>query len=116
MQDTISSLTNLAIRFRDERGWKQFHNAKDMALSLVLESSEVLELMQWKNGDELVSHLRQKKEQLSDELSDVLCWVLQLAHDQEIDLAQAFHEKLKKNAIKYPVEKARGRAAKYTEL
>jgi len=73
---TISELTQLAIRFRDEREWKQFHNPKDMALSLVLEASEVLELMQWKNGDELQRHLDANRARLGEELSDVLFWVL----------------------------------------
>jgi len=113
---TIPDLTKLAIAFRDERDWKQFHNPKDMALSLMLEAAEVIELMQWKSGQELQAHLLARREALADELSDVLYWVLTIAHDFQIDMARAFVEKLKKSAKKYPVEKSRGRSSKYTEL
>jgi NTP pyrophosphatase (non-canonical NTP hydrolase) len=113
---TISELTRLAIQFRDERDWKQFHNPKDMALSLALETSEVLELMQWKNGDELQQHLEANRARLGEELSDVLFWVLAMANDFSIDLGEAFKQKLIKNAHKYPIEKAKGVSTKYTEL
>src|SRR5215218_3538664 len=95
---TLNELTALAIRFRDERDWKQFHNPKDMALSLALESAEVLELMQWKNGEELQRHLDQNRARLGEELSDVLFWVLAMANDFSIDLGEAFKQKLIKNA------------------
>lgn len=113
---TIEELTQLMLRFRDERQWAQFHNPKDVALSLTLEAAELLELMQWKSGAELLEHLRANRELVADELADILGWVLVLAHDQGIDLETAVKEKLIKNAEKYPVEKARGVAKKYTEL
>ncbi len=113
---TIEELTQLMLRFRDERQWAQFHNPKDVALSLTLEAAELLELMQWKSGRELLEHLRTNRELVADELADILGWVLVLAHDQGIDLGTAVQEKLIKNAEKYPVEKARGVAKKYTEL
>jgi dCTP diphosphatase len=72
--------------------------------------------MQWRNGRALVEHLRRNREALADELSDVLYWVLTIAHDFGIDIAAAFDRKLEKSAAKYPVEKARGRSSKYTEL
>jgi dCTP diphosphatase len=112
---TLTDLTNLALKFRDERDWKQFHNPKDVALSLMLEAAEVLELTQWRAGESLDAHLAQNKDHLGQELSDVLCWVLILAHDQGIDLADAFAAKMRANAEKYPVDKARGSAKKYTE-
>ena len=113
---TIEELTQLMLKFRDEREWAQFHNPKDVALSLALEAAELLELMQWKSGTELLEHLKANRELLADELADVLGWVLVLAHDPGIDLNEAVKAKLKKNASKYPVEKARGVAKKYTEL
>ena len=113
---TIEELTRLMLHFRDERQWAQFHNPKDVALSLTLEAAELLELMQWKSGAELLEHLRANRELVADELADILGWVLVLAHDQGIDLGTAVKEKLIKNAEKYPVEKARGVAKKYTEL
>ncbi len=110
---TLASLQAAVIAFRDARDWAQFHNAKDACLSLALEAAELLELTQWKQGDDLVRHLRRHREDVADELSDILYWVLLLAHDQGIDLAAAFRRKLRKNARKYPVRKARGSSAKY---
>jgi NTP pyrophosphatase (non-canonical NTP hydrolase) len=115
-QASLSELTQLVLRFREERDWKQFHNPKDQALSLCLESAEVIELMQWRNGDELQAHLRSIGDRLGEELADVLGCVLLLAHDQKIDLAEAFKRKIRMNSEKYPVEKARGVATKYTDL
>ena len=112
---TLTDLTTLILRFRADRHWEQFHNPKDVALSLTLEAAELLELTQWKNGPELLEHLKANKEAVGDELSDILGWILILAHDQHIDLAQAFRQKIQKNEQKYPADKARGSAKKYTE-
>ena len=116
MPDTLTKLTDIALAFREERNWKQFHNPKDVALSMSLEVAEVVEMMQWRNGAELQEHLEKNREHLGQELSDVLYWVLVLAHDLKIDLPKAFVEKMAHNAEKYPVEKAKGKARKYTEL
>ena len=113
---TIKELTDIALRFRDERHWKQFHNPKDLALTLALEAAEVLEHVQWRNARELEAHLRERKTEVADELADVLHVVLLLADHLDIDLGDAFEKKMAKNAKKYPVEKARGSAKKYTEL
>jgi NTP pyrophosphatase (non-canonical NTP hydrolase) len=113
---TIGELTQLLLKFVHERDWMQFHNPKDMAISLTLEAAEVLELTQWKNGAELDAHLAQRRENLADELADVLFWVLELAHHFQIDLGAAFRAKIAKNEVKYPVDKAKGLAKKYTEL
>ena len=114
--DAIARLTKLAVDFRDRRDWKQFHNPKDMAVSLALEAAELLELVQWKDGAELEASLKARHVELSDELCDVLYWVLVIAHDRGIDLESAFAAKIRKNETKYPVEKCRGKAKKYTEL
>jgi dCTP diphosphatase len=114
--DAIAKLTKLAVKFREERDWKQFHNPKDMAVSLALEAAELLELVQWKNGEELKRYLSDHRDKLEDELSDVLYWILVLAHDNGIDLSKAFEQKIAKNRAKYPIHKARGKAKKYTEL
>jgi NTP pyrophosphatase (non-canonical NTP hydrolase) len=110
----LADLTAKLLAFRAARDWEQFHNPKDQILSLVLEASEVLELTQWRHGEALESHLRDKRSELADELSDVLGWVLLIAHDQGIDLRAAFEAKLVKNEAKYPVDQAKGRADKYT--
>lgn len=101
---------------RDARDWRQFHNPKDLAISLALEASEVLEHFQWKNKEEIEEMIANKKEHLGEELADVLYWTLTLAHDAGIDLKQAFYRKMEINAKKYPVEKAKGSHKKYTEL
>jgi NTP pyrophosphatase (non-canonical NTP hydrolase) len=113
---TLAELTELVLAFRDERDWKQFHNPKDQALSLCLEAAELLELMQWRSGAELDAHLAANRDRLGEELADVLGWVLLLAHDRGIDLSQAFERKIAINRQKYPVDKSRGSARKYTEL
>jgi NTP pyrophosphatase (non-canonical NTP hydrolase) len=111
---TLAEMTQLLLKFRADRDWQQFHNPKDQMLSLVLEASELLELAQWRNGEALDQHLQANKEAMADELVDVLNWVLLIAHDQGIDIEQALAKKIGKNAIKYPVDQAKGRADKYT--
>ena len=113
---TIEELTRIATKFRDERDWRQFHSPKELAITLVLEATELLELMQWKNGAELAAHLEKRKGDVADELADVMHSVVLIADEMGIDLGTAFKEKMEKNAKKYPVEKARGSAKKYHEL
>lgn len=99
--------------FRKERDWKQFHLPKNLAISLVLESTEVLELFQWTKDNELP---KDKKEEFKKEMADTYYWLLLLAHDMNIDLDKALNEKMKENEKKYPVKKAKGTSKKYTEL
>ena len=112
----ITELQELICKFRDERNWKQFHNGKDMALSLSLEASELLELTQWKSEQEVKELFGSKDGPLADELADVLYWVLLIAKDFNIDISEALKSKLKKNAVKYPVDLAHNSKKKYGEL
>ena len=112
----LSTLACAVIAFRDERDWKQFHNPKDVALSLVLESSELLEIFQWKREAEMTEAVASAKERIANELADVFYYTLLLSHDLGIDLAQALRDKLKINEAKYPADKARGNNRKYTDL
>lgn len=112
----IKDLTKRIISFRDARDWKQFHNPKDLALSLVLEATEVMEHFQWKNKDEMEEHIKTHKEEVADELADTLYWILLMGNDFNIDILKALDNKLKKIEEKYPVEKAKGKHTKYTEL
>jgi NTP pyrophosphatase (non-canonical NTP hydrolase) len=112
----LEEITNKIIDFRDKRDWQQFHNPKDLALSLVLEASEVLEHFQWKNGTELNKYIDSNKDLISQELADVLYWVLLMSKDLDINIIQALEAKLKINEEKYPIEKSKGKADKYTEL
>lgn len=112
----MKDLTDKIVQFVEERDWKQFHNPKDTAISLVLEATEYLEHFQWKNEEEIKKHIENKKEDIGEELADVLYWVLLNAHYFDIDLEKALEKKLEKNAEKYPVEKAKGQHTKYTDL
>jgi len=112
----IKNLTDKLLEFRKERDWEQFHNPKDMALSLTLEAAEVLEHFQWKNGDVLEKYVIDHKENLGEELADVLGWILLMSHDLGIDINDAMEKKIIQNSIKYPVEKAKGKADKYNQL
>ncbi len=112
----IERLTDIVIRFRDERDWKQFHNPKDAALSLMLEAAEVLEHFQWKNPKEIEEYVAVHKADISEELADVMYFVFLMSHDMGIDLADAFVKKMQKNAEHYPVHKAKGKHVKYDKL
>lgn len=112
----IKELTEKIRQFRDERNWLQFHNHKDMALSLVLEAAEVLEHFQWKSPDEVVNHGKESKDEISEEIADVAIYLFELADNLEIDLSEAIERKLERNAQKYPAEKAWGRHTKYSNL
>ena len=113
--DKIKELTNRIIKFRDARDWKQFHNPKDVALSMVLEAGEVMEHFQWKDKEEIEEYLKQNKDDVAEEIADVLYYVLLMSHDFNIDIAEALDKKLLKNETKYPVEKAKGNHTKYNK-
>lgn len=99
-------------QFRDERNWRQFHNEKDLALSISLEASELLEIFQWKTAAEGVENL----DAIKDELADVLIYAYMLADNLNLDIDDIIERKLIKNKEKYPVEKSRNNNSKYTEL
>lgn len=111
--DSLDSLNKRIKQFCQNREWSQFHDPKNLALSLQLEASEVLELFQWTKDNEINP---KKKDQLGDELADVMYWLIMLSNHYEIDLIQSLNDKMEKNEDKYPVEKAKGKSAKYTDL
>ncbi|PIR84129.1 nucleotide pyrophosphohydrolase [Candidatus Kaiserbacteria bacterium CG10_big_fil_rev_8_21_14_0_10_51_14] len=113
----MKSLQKKVIAFRDARDWKQFHNQKDMALSLALEAAEVLEHFQWKaTKADIDKYVKAHKKEIGEELVDVLYWVLAMSHDLGVDLEKAFEKKMEKNGRKYPVKKVKGRSTKYNKL
>ncbi len=112
-QDKLDKLTIRIREFTVQREWKQFHDPKNLALSLQLEAAEVLELFQWTKDNEIQEG---KEHELADELSDVLYWLIKLADHYSIDLLDSLDKKMDKNEAKYPVEKAKGRSKKYSEL
>ena len=108
-KETIDAI----IQFRDDRDWKQFHNPKDLAISLSLEAAELLEVFQW-SGEDI--SCEGKIEKIREELADVLNYCVLMANVCGLDLDEIVMEKLARNNEKYPVEKARGSKKKYNEL
>jgi NTP pyrophosphatase (non-canonical NTP hydrolase) len=98
------------IDFRNERDWSQFHNPKDLAIALNIETSELLEVFLWKK------HQEADKEKVEEELADVFAYAFLLADKFDLDVEEIVLNKIERNAEKYPVEKAKGTAKKYDEL
>ncbi len=109
----IKILTNALIDFRNERNWEQFHNPKDLSLALSIEAAELNELFLWKNPEE-VKEINPEK--IREELADVFAYALMLAEKYGFDVTEIVLDKMEKNAKKYPVEKSKNLATKYTEL
>jgi NTP pyrophosphatase (non-canonical NTP hydrolase) len=114
--DDLNELSRLVHEHRDQRQWAQFHTPKELAISLCVESAELLGLMQWKTGEQLSQDMARKREHVRDELADVFHSLLLLAAELDVPLGEALVAKLAKDAKKYPVEKARGKNLKYDEL
>lgn len=104
---------NEVLKFRDDRDWKQFHNPKDLAISISLEAAELLEVFQWSAEDVTCDN---KMDKIKEELADVVNYCILMADACGLDLDQIVREKIKRNNEKYPVEKAYGSKEKYTEL
>lgn len=109
MKQTIEKV----LQFRDDRDWKQFHNPKDLAISLCLEAAELLEVFQWSAKD---LECKEKKEKIEEELADVLMYSILMADACDLDIQQIIEKKLKRNMEKYPVELAYGSKEKYDQL
>ncbi len=114
----LDDLTRRLIAFRDARDWRPFHGLKNLMLSLNLEAAEILELTQWKSDDEIEKAAADPgfRDRLGEECADVLLYLLLICERAGIDLEAAARAKMALNAVKYPVDKARGNARKYTSL
>lgn len=115
MSDIDKILEKIRI-FRDERDWMQFHDAKNMAVSIIIEASELLEHFQWRSGQEVEEYITKNKKELQDEIADIALYLFELADNLGIDLLAAMERKIEKNKKKYPVEKAKGKHTKYNKL
>lgn len=111
--DRFKKLVQRIKIFCDERDWSQFHDPKNLAISLNLEAAEVLELFQWTKDNQLKPERASK---INEELADVLYWLIMLSNHYNVDLAEALEEKMRQNEQKYPIEKAKGKSSKYNEL
>ena len=108
-QETINQI----LKFRDDREWKQFHNPKDLAISISLEASELLEVFQWSGAD---TSSNNKIEEIKEELADVVNYCVLMADACGLDLDEIVQTKIEKNNEKYPVEKSKGKSDKYDKL
>jgi NTP pyrophosphatase (non-canonical NTP hydrolase) len=106
----IQEITDALLSFRDERDWTQFHNAKDLAIAISVEASELIELFLWKDPNAA------NTDKVREELADVFAYAFLLAHKYKLDVKQIILDKIQLNAEKYPIEKAKGSAKKYDEL
>ncbi|ORO96052.1 nucleotide pyrophosphohydrolase [Streptococcus mitis] len=109
MKSTIDKIN----KFRDDRDWRKFHNEKDLAISISIEASELLELFQWKESKEVTS---KSLERIKEELADVLIYSFMLADNLQLDVEKIIEDKLVDNNRKYPVNLSKGNNKKYTEL
>ncbi len=115
---SLAELTRRLVAFRDERDWRQFQTLKNLMLSVNLEAAELLELAQWKDDGEVEAMLSDAAfvQRLNEECADIFLYLLLICERVGIDLPDAAAKKIELNAVKYPVDKARGNARKYSEL
>ncbi|MGH8274999.1 MAG: nucleotide pyrophosphohydrolase [Gammaproteobacteria bacterium] len=104
------------LEFRKARQWKQFHTTKNLAVSLVIEASELLECFRWARDEELDDLVVREREHIEDELADVAILLTYLCVDMNVDISTAMQRKIMKNGEKYPIQRARGSAKKYDKL
>lgn len=103
-------------KFRDDRDWMQFHDPKNMAISITIEASELLEHFQWKTKKEVNEHIKNNRSRIEEEIADVGLYLFELCDNLKIDLLSAMEKKMDENERKYPVEKSKGSNKKYTEF
>ncbi len=113
MEKNLQKLLERLLKFRDERDWARFQTPKNLALSITLEAAELLEHFQWTTDDEPLA--KDKVEAMSEEVADILIYVLLLADRLGIDPVEAAFDKIEKNAARYPAELVRGKSQKYTQ-
>ena len=111
--DKYTTVINELIQFRNERDWEQFHDSKNLALAISIEAAELNEIFLWQKGDEVEIV---NKDRLKEELADILSFAFLLAEKHDLDVFDIVSEKIKKNALKYPVDKAKGTSKKYNKL
>ncbi len=113
---TLESVREQIRSFMAERAWRQFHNPKDLAIAISIEAAELMEQFLWRNGTEIDARVASHEAAIRDELADIGIYLVELADVMGVDLLEAMARKLDANALKYPVEMARGSNRKYDEL
>ena len=113
--DSLGQLNQKLQQFVEARDWEQFHSPKNLAMAMIVEAAELVEHFQWSTEDESDLLTPEKREQVSHEIADTFVYLLRLAQVLEIDLIDAANKKIALNALKYPVDRARGKNNKYTD-
>jgi len=118
MSSEFDDLLNKIQNFSDARDWSQFHTVKNLILAVSAEVGELAEVVQWKSDQEVVEYLKspEGKNKLSEEVADVAIYLLRICQQQQIDFVEILNKKMDSNSVKYPVDKSKGNALKYTEL
>lgn len=116
MEDRLEKLKKEILEFRKDRNWKQFHNPKNLATSITIEASELMELFQWLNMKESLEYSKKNKREIELEVADIFNYLLLFCHDLDIDLIKITENKLKISKKKYPVEKAKNNSTKYNKF
>jgi len=118
MSSEFEDLLNKIQNFSDARDWSQFHTVKNLILAVSAEVGELAEVVQWKSDQEVVEYLKspEGKNKLSEEVADVAIYLLRICQQQKIDFVEILNKKMDSNSVKYPVDKSKGNALKYTEL
>ncbi len=114
--DSITKITEKIRTFRDDRDWMQFHNPKEIAAAIAIESAELQEIFLWKDYPESETAAREKQQAVADEIADIAVYLFELADNLGLQLGEVMLEKMQKNAAKYPIDKSRGSNLKYNEL
>ncbi len=114
----VKYIQNKLSDFAKKRDWEKFHNLKNLAISINIESSELLEIFQWDDNQKVDEKLKKKqfKERISDEVADVLLYLLRFSQIANLDLEKICLKKMKKNAKKYPIKLSKGKSTKYTSF
>ena len=114
----VKYIQNKLSDFAKKRDWEKFHNLKNLAISINIESSELLEIFQWDDNQKIDEKLKKKqfKERISDEVADVLLYLLRFSQIANLDLEKICLKKMKKNAKKYPIKLSKGKSTKYTSF
>jgi len=116
MEDRLSVISQKVIQFRNARDWKQFHDPKNLAEAISIESAELLEKFLWTTTDKSYDMDSHKLEDIQEEIADIMIFLIYMCNGLNIDLAQAVESKIEINEKKYPVEKAKGSSKKYKEF
>ncbi len=116
VNENLKRIISRIKKFRDDRDWMQFHDPKNMAISIILEASELLEHFQWKTKKEVEEYIRLHRQQIKEEIADIAMYLFELSDNLKIDLVSAMDKKMEKNEQKYPLNKSKGNARKYDQL